>query len=277
MSEISLNANAKLNLYLDITGKREDGYHLLETVMQSIDLCDIVSVKTDGTVGITVECSNPEIPVNENNICCKAARYFFTAVNKPADVHIRIDKRIPQGAGLGGGSADAAATLKGLNIMYGEPLSTAELMTMAAITGADVPFCLSGGLKLCLGIGEELCELQKLPEKRYLIVKPPFSCITREAYDKYDNSPIERKGELGEFIKSGENFPKKLYNVFQTLYGNAQIDAIVEKLSELGAEGASLTGSGSAVFGVFPDEKSAERAAREFPSCFTVTAGAVNN
>lgn len=263
MTEISLNACAKLNLYLDITGKRSDGYHLLETVMQSVNLCDIVTIKLNDVKCLTVSCSDPGIPANDGNICYKAAKYFFTAMNKPANADIYIEKRIPYGAGLGGGSTDAAAVLKGLNTLYEEPLSNSELMTIAAIIGADVPFCLSGGLKLCLGIGEELCGLQKFPERQYLIVKPPFTCETKSAYEKYDISPVSRRNVLGDFIKSGEDFPKKLYNVFQALYDDNRINAIINKLLELGAQGAALTGSGSAVYGVFSDKLSAEHAGQQ--------------
>lgn len=276
MTKISLNANAKLNLYLDITGVRDDGYHLLETVMQSIDLCDIVTVKLDNADKITVGCSDPNIPANERNICYKAALYFFTAAGIPPKADIYIDKRIPHEAGLGGGSADAAAVLKGLNTLYDCPLSIRELMTAAAIIGADVPFCLCGGVKICLGIGEEMCDLQPLPERRYLIVKPHFGFDTASAYKKYDMSPIPRKNALGDFIKSGEDFPKKVYNVFQELYSDDRIDSVIRGLLDEGAQNACLTGSGSAVYGIFPDDISAEKAARRFPSCFTVVAKAVS-
>lgn len=276
LTEISLNANAKLNLYLDITGTRYDGYHLLETVMQSIDLCDIVTIKLDNADKITVGCSDPHIPENEQNICYKAAMFFFTAAGIPPKANIYIDKRIPCEAGLGGGSADAAAVLKGLNTMFDCPLSPQELATTAAIVGADVPFCLCGGVKICLGIGEEMCDLQPLPERRYLIVKPHFGFDTKSAYKMFDLSPIPRKNALGDFIKSGEDFPKEVYNVFQKLYDDERINSIVRGLLEEGAQGTCLTGSGSAVFGIFPDDFTAEKAARRFPSCFTVVAKAVS-
>ena len=270
MKEISLCAYAKLNLYLDITGKRNDGYHLLETVMQSIDLCDIVTIKMSDKVGATtVECSNKAIPYGKKNICYKAANYFFTAAQKYPACEIFIEKRIPCAAGMGGGSADAAAVILGLNKLMGEPVSPSQLQRPAVRTGADVPFCMVGGTKLCRGIGDDIRGDVELPERVYLVVMPDFLCDTHGAYFNYDQAPMPQRGAMKRFLKSGEEFPKQLYNVFKEIYENEKIDGMVEKLKELGAEGACLTGSGSAVFGVFKDEQSAAKAAKEFPSYFT--------
>lgn len=270
MTEISLCANAKLNLYLDITGKRGDGYHLLETVMQSVDLCDIVNIKVMDTADrTTVGCSNPLIPKNKRNICHRAANMFFTAVRKYPCTEIFIDKRIPHAAGLGGGSADAAAVLTGLNAALGEPLDAKQLQSVAVKVGADVPFCLAGGIKICRGIGDELSETEPLPERRYLIIMPDFYCDTHGAYVEYDENPLPRRGAINKFLKSGEEFPKKMYNVFKEIYENEKINAIVKRLLELGAQGADLSGSGSAVFGVFADDAAAAAAAKEFPQYFT--------
>lgn len=270
MNEISLCAYAKLNLYLDITGKRHDGYHLLETVMQSIDLCDIVTIKMSDKVGATsVECSDPKIPYGSKNICYKAANYFYTAARRYPACEIFIEKRIPCAAGMGGGSADAAAVIVGLNKLMGEPLSMPQLLKVAVRTGADVPFCVAGGTKLCRGIGDDIRGEVELPERVYLVVMPDFHCDTHGAYFNYDQAPMPQRNAMKRFLKSGEGFPKMLYNVFKEIYENEKIDGMVEKLKELGAEGACLTGSGSAVFGVFPDEKSAAEAAKAFPSYFT--------
>lgn len=270
MKEISLCANAKLNLYLDITGKRNDGYHLLETVMQSIDLSDIVTIRMSDTAGAsTVGCSNPDIPDGRKNICFKAANYFYTAAQKYPASEIFIEKRIPCAAGMGGGSADAAAVIVGLNKLMGEPLSQSQLLKVAARTGADVPFCVAGGTKLCRGVGDDIRGEVELPERVYLVVMPDFRCDTHGAYVIYDEAPLPRRNAAKRFLASGEDFPKMMYNVFKELYENEKINGIIEKLRSLGAEGATLTGSGSAVFGVFRDEQSAANAAREFPSCFT--------
>ena len=269
MTEISLIANAKLNLYLDITGKRGDGYHLLETVMQSIDLADFVTVSVGNFDGINVTCTNPLIPTDKKNVCHKAAELFFETVEKPAAASVHIEKRIPHAAGLGGGSADAAAVLVGLNRLFGETLDEGRLMSIAARTGADVPFCMTGGVKLCKGIGDRVSDIEPLPQRVYLVIMPDFYCDTKGAYMSYDQNPLPQRGGLSKFLKAGEDFPKMSYNVFKEIYENEKIDGIVNRLLGLGAEGANLSGSGSAVFGVFADERTAAAAAREFPKYFT--------
>ncbi len=263
-------ACAKLNLYLDITGRRNDGYHLLETVMQSVDLCDIVTVELAVGGGISVETSNPIIPVNEGNICYKAARILLDTVQSDSSAEIYIEKRIPSGAGLGGGSADAAAVLKGLNTLLGEPLSERELLELSVRVGADVPFCLAGGTRLCRGIGEILEYIKPLPEKTYLIVMPDFQCDTRSAYLKYDSSPVDRRKRL--FTDEWTDFPCGMYNVFQELYSDDRINRIVDTLKIAGARESCLSGSGAAVFGVFDDKETALKAAKLFPAYFTAMA-----
>lgn len=272
VTKTSLIANAKINLYLDITGKRSDGYHTLETVMQSVDLSDIVDIAMSERGGeeIRVSCSDPMIPENEGNICYKAAKAFFEetgGLEKGAE--IRIEKRIPHGAGMGGGSADAAAVLVGLNRLYGDAVSGERLLEIGAKIGADVPFCMIGGTKLCRGIGDEISDTGDFSGYAYLIVMPGFKCDTRFAYRSFDDDPLPQKGGLEEFLKSGARFPEKMYNVFQELYGDERISAVAKRLSELGAYGACLTGSGAAVFGVFSDAEQAANAAKGFPECFT--------
>ncbi len=270
LKELAFSANAKLNLYLDITGRRGDGYHTLETVMQSIDLADIVTVRlTEDSEEISVTCSNPLIPTDKRNICCKAAENYFEALGDRRGVSIHIDKRIPHAAGLGGGSADGAAVLRALNILFDNALSEKELLCAAARTGADVPFCLTGGTKLCRGIGDEMTDIEPFPERAYLVVMPDFLCDTRGAYLAYDEDPLPRRNGLAGFLRSGENFPRKMYNVFEMLYENEKIAGIVSLLTDCGAQGAALSGSGAAVFGVFSDERDARRAAGSFPKYFT--------
>ncbi len=268
MKEITLIANAKLNLYLDITGKRGDGYHLLETVMQSIDLCDVVTIKLGGS-GIQIGCSDPGIPCNEKNICYKAASLFNKAIGDNFGAEINIEKRIPYGAGLGGGSADAAAVLVGLNKLFGSALREERLMKIAAEVGADVPFCMVGGAKLCRGIGDIMSNIEPLPKRSYLVVMPDFRCLTKVAYMRWDASPISGHGGAENFLSSGERFGEQIYNVFAELYDDKRISAVIERLMELGAEGAGLTGSGAAMFGAFADEKNAMAAAANFPKFFT--------
>ncbi|MGN0670651.1 MAG: 4-(cytidine 5'-diphospho)-2-C-methyl-D-erythritol kinase, partial [Oscillospiraceae bacterium] len=263
--------HAKLNLYLDIVGTRKDGYHLLETVLQSVDLCDIVEV-TAAREGISVSCSNPEIPTGEKNICYKAVKRFAERVGGNFGAEIHIEKRIPDGAGLGGGSADAAAVMCALNELNGLPMRSYELLQLAAEIGADVPFCLTGGTAVCRRIGEVIEPLKPLPELFYLIVKPNFRCPTQDAYKLYDNSPVPAKNGLEAFCNAGSRYPEMLYNVFEEVYGSLEISSIKAKLRETGALGALLTGSGSAVFGVYETALQAASAAREFPEMFTAVA-----
>lgn len=261
---ITLIAHAKINLFLDITGKRADGYHLLETVMQSVDLSDIVTVELADE--ISVSCSDPTIPEDEDNICCKAAELFYALLGKRGGADIYIDKRIPQGAGLGGGSADAAAVLRGLNRLCGKPFDEDTLLKLAAKTGADVPFCLVGGTKLCRGIGDVMADEKPYPARDFLIVKPAFGCDTKAAYESYDVTMIPRR----------ERHEGEYYNVFREIYKNKEINEITGRLKELGATGAELTGSGSAVFGAFADEYDAADAAKNFPTYFTAVCHAAS-
>ncbi len=262
-------ANAKLNLYLDITGRREDGYHLLETVMQSISLSDVLDISFTQGGGIKLSCSAPHIPSDERNIAYKAARRYMEQADISCGVNIDIHKRIPDGAGMGGGSADAAAVLFAMEEHFGL-LGSERLMQLAATLGADVPFCLAGGTKVCTGIGEVMMEAPAVSGCCFLVVMPDFTCPTGEAYARYDNAPIPSRNGLSEFVASLEgNFADKLYNSFEVLYADHRIYDIVTRLKNLGADGALLTGSGAAVFGVFGSRDKAMAAAAEFPQLFT--------
>lgn len=267
----TINACAKLNLYLDITGRREDGYHLLETVMQSVSLSDIVTLSVTEGEGISVSCDNPLIPCGEENIAYRAAERYLAAAGLTKRVEIEIQKRIPSGAGMGGGSADAAAVLAGLDRLLGSPVKERELYKIAADIGADVPFCLAGGTRLCRGIGEEMSPAEEPSDCCFLVVMPDFTCPTRAAYAKYDEAPVPAKNGLSEFAEalSDGGFAKKMYNVFERLYDDPRIEEIKSKLTAAGAEGAMLTGSGAAVFGIFNDEAKAARAAGNFAAYFT--------
>lgn len=262
---ITLKAHAKLNLYLDITGRRNDGYHLLETVMQSISLCDRVTVAAVGGE-INVTCDAPHIPVGSGNICHKAARLYLDEIHCADGADISIEKRIPSGAGMGGGSADAAAVLLGLNMLYDNAVSGQRLAELALMCGADVPFCLCGGTKLCRGIGEEITPLADMAQGKYfVVVMPDFTCPTGEAYKKWDASPLPVWGKLDAFLEEGMECPENMYNVFEVLYSDKRIEKTRQKLLiEGGANAAMLTGSGAAVFGVFSDEETAQRAAGLF-------------
>lgn len=255
---ITLIAHAKINLFLDITGKLADGYHLLETVMQSVDLSDIVTVELART-GIEISCSDPTVPDDERNTCHKAVKMFYALMGHHGGAEITLDKRIPHEAGLGGGSADAAAVLTGLNILHGKPFDEQTMLKLAVRVGADVPFCMVGGTKLCKGIGDVMSDVEPYPARCFLVVKPDFGFDTKAAYESYDVTMVKRR-------ERGEN---EYYNVFRAIYKNSELNSIVDKLCELGAEGAELTGSGSAVFGAFQSIEDAADAAKKFPRYFT--------
>ena len=224
--------------------------------------------------GKSLSCDREDVPTDSRNTAYRAAEYFMEAAGVSGTVCIDIEKHIPSGAGMGGGSADAAAVLRALNMAYGEPLTEDSLLEIAARVGADVPFCLVGGTRLCRGIGEQMSDFPA-PEGVFLVVKPEFSCPTGEAYRKYDGSPLPVHGGLEGFraaVPGG--YAPEMYNVFQRLYSDGRIEDICRRLREAGAKGAILTGSGSACFGVFGSREDAESASAQFADCFTAVCGA---
>ena len=269
-------AYAKLNLWLDITGRRPDGYHTLNTIMRSIDLYDTVEIETNGSGDIIVSCDDPDIPTDERNCAYKAARLFFSEMEKNMGAYIRISKRIPVGAGLGGSSADGAAVLKGLNEMCGFPFGMDKLYALCAHVGADVPFCMHGGAAACTGIGDRMNAIDCC-DFSALIAFPGFACSTSDAYRRYDITPIPEKNGFDEYrqtIASNRSFlAENMYNIFELLYDIPKTAYLKEALISAGAEGACMTGSGSAVFGIFPDKQAAQKAADSLTDC---TAFAVN-
>lgn len=276
MTEISVRAYAKINLFLDIAGRRSDGYHELNNIMQKISLHDRVSVFiSEGENEITVSCDNPDIPRDERNIAYRAAEKYLNAAGLTAKIHIEIKKDIPVMAGLGGSSADGAAVLYALDKHFGK-LTASEVQGLAAGLGADVPFCLWGKAAFCKGIGEIMTETEPLPKCTILIVKPDFSCSTSMGYGLYDKQPIECRGEPDKLLKAlkSENIKcigENLYNIFEPLYGDKRIEKIKEELMLCGAAGALLSGSGSAVYGIFSDEAKAAAAYEKinYPSKIT--------
>ena len=256
MKSITLNANAKLNIFLDITGKREDGYHDIFTEMQEIDLGDVVTIEsTESQTGISIDCNNSAIPNDERNVAYRAAELFMRELGVDLGVRITIIKKIPVMAGLGGSSTDGAAVLKGLNLICGGVFTERELLKLGGRLGADVPFCIVGGRAECRGIGDVITKLPDLKSLFYAIVKPDFGCDTRNAYSLY--SP---------------GIKRILPNLFQQLHNDERINRICDKLISAGAKFASMSGSGSAVFGIFDDLKSAESALESFEMPFKIIA-----
>ena len=269
-----IKAYAKVNLFLDITGRLENGYHTLNTVMQQIDLHDDIMVDISDGDGIFIECDNPAVPCNEKNIVYKAAAAFMAETGNKAKICIGIKKNIPLEAGLGGSSTDGAAVLKALNEMYGYPLSTEKLCEAGAKLGADVPFCITGGTAVCKGIGEIIKPVSCLKDYVFLVVKPGFSCSTPAGYKAYDENPIPDNKDFEEFVDSlphgAEKWAEKMYNVFEKLYADERIAQITRTLKNCGALGSILTGSGSAVFAIFRNYEAAEKALKKIDLQFKI-------
>lgn len=268
MSGVPVRARAKLNLSLDVMGKRGDGLHELRMVMQSCSLADDVSVELAGAGDFSAHTNRVYIPTGDKNIAVKAARAFYEELGREGGAHIRITKRIPVCAGLGGGSTDAAAVLNALNALHGAALSARQLHTAAMRAGSDVPFCLEGGTALAEGRGEVLTPLPPLPRTPIVICMPHFSCSTPELFARIDARKSRCHPDtagLIDALKAGDvaGVARRMYNVFEDVLEPRAAKAVNEiKLSLLdnGALGAAMTGSGSAVFGLFPDEETARRA-----------------
>lgn len=261
-----VKANAKINLMLDITGVKKNGYHKLYTIMQSLSLCDVL--KTERTAGekIVISCSDEKIPTDRKNIAYKCAAAFFDAakIESGRGVKIHIEKNIPSEAGMGGGSADGAAVLVALNKLFGEKLSQKELMKIGASVGADIPFILVGGTALCLDIGSVVAPLNDLSGVHFVIVKPDSGSNTREAYEAIDADSSLRHpngeamcealvdGDTGEALRHCANIFEQVIEV------GGRVD-IKDVMYKCGAKAACMTGSGTAIFGAFLDKASAEK------------------
>ena len=270
MRSMEVKAYAKINLSLDIVGVREDGYHTVDMVMQSVSLGDRVKVTLNETGEISLRCSKPHIPVDMRNTAYKAARYFLDATGLPYGADIEIEKIVPDQAGMGGGSADAAAVLRALNRLCAEelgeaPLNTAELLYIGMRIGADVPFCILNGTQRCGGVGEVMIPLRDMPKCGLVIVKPDVSVSTPEAYRMCDTKPDGGVRYTGGMVRAverraPEEIAQGLGNRFDDALQIPQVQAIKKALLESGAMNAVMTGSGSAVFGIYPDIEAAERA-----------------
>lgn len=257
-------AAAKINLSLDILGKREDGYHLMEMLMQSVSLFDRVEISIDyRKSGIQLECNMPEIPLNEKNLAWKAAERFLKAAGIQTAVHIQIDKKIPSQAGMAGGSADAAAVLVGLNEMLGLPLEEKKLFAIGLSIGADVPFCMAGGTKYVKGIGEQIISVPALPECTFLIVKPVQGVETAACFHRYDLCSDIRHPDTLAILEALEKGSKqgvfsKMRNVLEQAAECPAVENLKERITQYRPLGCAMTGSGSAVAAAFESASEAE-------------------
>jgi 4-diphosphocytidyl-2-C-methyl-D-erythritol kinase len=268
LETVRLRCNAKVNLYLRVLGRRPDGYHDIETVFHSISLHDTVTV-TRMEEGFVLETDDPAIPRDESNLALRAARSLLSG--RPGGVRIRIEKRIPVSAGLGGGSADAAGSLIGVNRLYGLGLEPKTLADRAARIGSDVPFMLGGGCALGRGRGEILTPLASLTPHTVVVVVPPLSISTPWAYETLKSGLTTRKDRgsiLTDALETGavESIKCLLFNDFESLVFERypQVAEIKEGLLNDGAAGALMSGSGPAVFGIFDKDGDADRSTERF-------------
>ena len=267
--KVTVKAPAKINLTLDIIGRRPDGYHDVSMVMQTVSLYDTVIVETvpDGD-RISVSCPEyPDVPCDDSNIVCKAARAFFEHTNiAEQPLSIVIDKLIPTQAGLAGGSADGAAVVLALNKLFSTHLTMDEMAEICSRFGSDVPFCLLGGTMLATGTGTTLKKLRALPKCHIVICKPDISVSTAEAYAACDARPPKGFVYTDELIKrlysrDIRGLSSCLYNEFEQVMELPVINDIKRTMMSCKALGASMSGSGSAVYAIFIDEKKAEKCA----------------
>jgi len=268
---VVLESPAKINLRLEILGKREDGYHELKTIFQKISLCDTLHFSLKNGRGISMTADHPDLPVGKTNLIYRAAQSILKKSNYKGGVAVQIKKRIPLGAGLGGGSSNAAATLKGLNQLLETNLSRKELMELGLKIGADVPFFFLKGAALGSGIGERLKKIE-VPDLWFVLIYPNFEVSTRWAYQNFDN---RRKGKaltnqqlhinLDKFLKTPERVSQILFNHLEAVVSKEypQVDVMKKMLFSAGAMGALMTGSGPTVFGLFPEATIATRAYKE--------------
>jgi len=287
MDAVEELAPAKLNLSLDVLGAMSDGYHEMRMVMQSASLCDLVRVELCGGGEISLRTNFGFLPRDGRNLACQAAKAFFEAAGMAEQgASITLCKRIPVGAGLGGGSTDAAAVLRALNRLTGAGLSRAELETLGGKLGSDVPFCVSGGAALAAGRGELLTPIAPLPDCGIVICKPRFSIRTPELFRRIDarRSRIRPDTEGLVAAMARGDLPgaaRRMFNVFEDVLPKkcAEVGVIKHRLLDAGALGAVMTGTGSAVVGVFDSREAAAAAAAElgqsYQECFTASPAGV--
>ena len=254
-------AYAKLNLTLDVLDKREDGYHNLQSVMQTVSIRDDLEIDVGTGKPWRLLCSVDGIPTDETNLAWKAAAVYCRSMKKDPDgLEIRIVKRIPSGAGMGGGSADAAAVLRALNRHFGEPLSILALAELGAEVGSDVPFCVLGGTAMVEGRGERLRKLPDLPDCIFVVCKPDFSVSTPELYRKIDETAIPHRPDhraMENALLAGDlgMVAENLWNVFDPVVTSEHLELnyIKSICHSYGALNQQMTGSGSAVFAMMPN------------------------
>lgn len=268
MDKIKLKALGKINLGLDVLGRRPNGYHDVRMVMQTVYLYDQILLEKTDKEGISLKTNLFYLPVNENNLAYRAAKMLIDEFAIKEDVHISLEKHIPVAAGMAGGSSNAAAVLYGMNRLFQLGLTDQELMERGVKLGADVPYCIMRGTVLAEGIGEELTPLPAMPKCHVLLAKPPISVSTQKVYEKLDAQEVTKHPDIdgillglqtGDLKKITSSMGNVLENVTITEY--PQIERIKDVMKEEGALNAMMSGSGPTVFGIYDDKILARRAA----------------
>jgi 4-diphosphocytidyl-2-C-methyl-D-erythritol kinase len=267
MNEITLKALAKINLGLDVVRRREDGYHEVRMVMQTIHLYDTLEIKKRESEGIAIQSNLSFLPVNENNLVYKAGRLLMDEFGIRSGVTVDLKKRSPVAAGLAGGSTDAAAMLYGMNRLFDLDLTMGELMKRGAMIGADVPYCLMRGTALAEGIGEKLTSLPPMVKCPVLIAKPSVSVSTKFVYQKLQLTENTVHPDIDRLLsdirkKNFEGICGDMGNLLEsvTIPAYPVVQQIKERMLESGADAAMMSGSGPTVFGLFSDAAAARQA-----------------
>ena len=262
---MKIKAYGKVNISLDVVGKREDGYHLLKMIMQNIDLYDEIEVEKQ-ECGIILECNKSYVPVDNRNLAYKAAEIFKERYDIVDGVKINIEKNIPVSAGLAGGSTDAAAVLKVMNKLFNVNATEEELMELGLKLGADIPYCIHGGTALCEGIGEIITPIKPFRDKIVVLVKPAFGVSTKEVYKNFNLEKVKQHPKTAEIINAIENddlnfVASNMKNLLEnvTLRKHKILIKIKEEMNACGAINSMMSGSGPTVFAFFDDMLKAQR------------------
>lgn len=259
--KVRLKSPAKVNLSLEILKKRQDGYHEIRTVLQKISLYDILNFSLEKEKGIFIETDHPSLPIGRDNLVYKAAESILKRIKYNGGVRIRIEKRIPIGSGLGGGSSNAASTLKALNKIFKLGMSNKALMKIGSEIGADVPFFLFDGSAIGFGIGDKLKGIE-IPHLWYILIYPNFEVSTRWAYKNFLLTKNQFHLKLHTFLKNIYNIPSILRNDLEDVVSKEypEIEIMKRALLDVGALGSSMTGSGPTVFGIFESKRDVKKA-----------------
>ncbi len=268
MEKMELRALGKINLGLDVLGRRENGYHDVRMVMQTVYLYDLITLKKKEEPGIELTTNLSFLPVNENNLAYRAAKLLMDEFGLPGGLLIRLEKHIPVAAGMAGGSSNAAAVLYGMNRLFSLGLTEKELMERGVTLGADVPYCILRGTVLAEGIGEILTPLPPMPRCQILLAKPPVNVSTRMVYEKLDACQIVNHPDIDGLIRGLQDqdlgkVASSMGNVLEevTIGEYPVIDEIKRIMKESGALNAMMSGSGPTVFGIYADRAKARAAA----------------